>query len=128
MRRAASGSPFSPVGQYSLRTQAAGFATATRDVQLTVGSAFDVTLRLVLASADSSIQVTAEPPVVETDRSQISETVQQTEVQNLPFAGRNYLDLALLVAGVSPTNTASTQTLAETSRGARPGLLREQSA
>ena len=34
---------------------------------------------------------------------------------NLPFEGRNYLDLALLLPGVSPTNTASTQTLAETS-------------
>ncbi len=41
--------------------------------------------------------------------------MQQVEIQNLPFEGRNYLDLALLLPGVSPTNTASTQTLAETS-------------
>ncbi|MEQ1909433.1 MAG: TonB-dependent receptor, partial [Vicinamibacterales bacterium] len=42
-------------------------------------------------------------------------TVPQTEVQNLPMNGRNFLDLALLVPGVSPTNTNSTQLFAETS-------------
>ena len=52
-------------------------------------------------------------------RSQIVGTVPQAEVQNLPMNGRNFLDLALLVPGVSPTNTNSTQLFAETS--ALPG-------
>ena len=107
--------PYLPVGQYRLRTQTPGFAETVRDVQLTVGSAFDVTLQLAISASNSSVQVNAESPVLEVDRSQIGETVQQAEVQNLPFEGRNYLDLALLLPGVSPTNTASTQTLAETS-------------
>ena len=106
---------FLPVGQYRITTQANGFAETVREVQLTVGSAFDLTLSLALPSASTSVQVTAEPPVIEVDRSQIGETVKQAEVQNLPFEGRNYLDLGLLLPGVSPTNTASTQTLAETS-------------
>src|SRR6201999_3647605 len=92
-----------------------GFAEAAREIDLTVGSAFDITLQLSMAQTLSTVQVSAEPPVVEANRSQIGETVQEAEVQNLPFEGRNYLDLALLLPGVSPTNTASTQTLAETS-------------
>ncbi len=107
--------PYLPVGLYRISTQSPGFAATVREVQLTVGSAFDLTLQLALAGTTASVQVTGEAPVLETDRSQIGETVQQTEVQNLPFEGRNYLDLALLLPGVSPTNTASTQTLAETS-------------
>ena len=107
--------PYLPVGQYRISNQTPGFAEAIRAVQLTVGSAFDITLQLSLSAANACVQVVAEAPILEVDRSQIGETVQTTEVQNLPFEGRNYLDLALLLPGVSPTNTASTQTLAETS-------------
>ena len=46
----------------------------------------------------------------------------QAEVQNLPMNGRNFLDLALLVPGVSPTNTNSTQLFAETSAVPGQGL------
>lgn len=106
--------PFLPVGEYRVRAVAAGFAELQQPLQLSVGSAFDLTLRLGLAAANSTVQVTGELPVVEGDRSQIAETVQQVEVEDLPFEGRNYLDLALLLPGVSPTNTNSTQTLAET--------------
>ena len=46
----------------------------------------------------------------------------QAELQNLPMNGRNFLDLALLVPGVSPTNTNSTQLFAETSAVPGQGL------
>lgn len=104
-----------PSGRYRLASTAPGFAARSQSVDLSVGSAFNVTLQLSVEQASTSVHVSAAPPVIETDRSQIGETVQSAEVQNLPFEGRNYLDLALLLPGVSPTNTASTQTLAETS-------------
>jgi hypothetical protein len=53
--------------------------------------------------------------VLEAARSQISGTVPESEIQNLQLNGRNFLDVALLVPGVSPTNTASNQLFAETS-------------
>ena len=53
--------------------------------------------------------------VLEAARSQIAGTVPQAEIQNLPMNGRNFLDLALLIPGVSPTNIGSTQLFAETS-------------
>jgi hypothetical protein len=107
--------PFLSIGQYRITAQSTGFSETSQEIELSVGSAFDLTLRLSLAQAATSVQVSAVSPVIETDRSEIAETVQTAEVQNLPFQGRNYLDLALLLPGVSPTNTASTQTLAETS-------------
>jgi hypothetical protein len=107
--------PYLPVGQYRISAQSNGFSQVSREVQLTIGSAFDLTLQLSVLTADTSVQVTGIAPVIEENRSQVSQTVLQQEITDLPYEGRNYLDLALLLPGVSPTNTASTQTLAETS-------------
>jgi hypothetical protein len=107
--------PFLPVGRYELKVQQTGFANANREVQLTVGSAFDISFVLRIEAENTAVQVTDQPPIVEQNRSQIGETISESETTNLPFNGRNYLDVALLVPGVSPTNTASVQTFAETS-------------
>ncbi len=89
--------PYLPVGEYQISAQADGFLKASRQVQLTVGSAFDITLQLRLAT-ETKVEVTGEPPLIEENRSQVSQTVLQPEVANLPYEGRNYLDLSLLVA------------------------------
>ena len=107
--------PYLKVGPYEIKVHLQGFADATRSLVLTVGSAFDLPMPLSLAGIDTSVSVTAEAPVLETARTQIASTVSQAEVKSLPMNGRNFLDLALLVPGVSPTNTASTQLFAETS-------------
>jgi hypothetical protein len=54
-------------------------------------------------------------PMIETVRTQLTETIRPSEINELPLNGRNYLDLALLIPGVSPTNTGSNQRFAETS-------------
>ncbi len=107
--------PFLPVGQYAVTATASGFSDARRQVQLTVGSAFDVSFTLAVGATSTAVDVRGAAPIVEENRSQIAGTVSENESTNLPFNGRNYLDLALLVPGVSPTNTASVQTFAETS-------------
>ncbi|CAN5557810.1 TonB-dependent receptor [soil metagenome] len=106
--------PFLPVGAYRFTAQPAGFATTSREIQLTVGAAFDLTLQASIGQANTSVTVADQATVLEENRSQISETVSQAEINNLPFSGRNYLDLALLTPGVSPTSTNSVQTFAET--------------
>ena len=107
--------PFLKVGPYEIKAQLQGFADVTRRLTLGVGSAFELSIVLPLGAIDTTVTVAAEPAALETARTQIAATVQQVEVQTLPLNGRNFLDLALLVPGVSPTNTASTQLFAETS-------------
>src|SRR4030095_12098722 len=92
-----------------------GFADSTRTLKTTVGSAFDIPVVLSVAGIDTSITVTGDATVLEAARSQIAGTLPQTEIQSLPMNGRNFLDLALLVPGVSLTNIGSTQLFAETS-------------
>jgi hypothetical protein len=107
--------PFLRVGPYEIKVRLQGFADATRALRLNVGSAFELPIVLAVGGIDTTVTVAGETAALETARSQIAGTVSQVEVQSLPMNGRNFLDLALLVPGVSPTNTASTQLFAETS-------------
>ncbi|HZY64242.1 MAG TPA: TonB-dependent receptor [Edaphobacter sp.] len=107
--------PYLPLGAYEVNVHSAGFTDATRTITLTVGSDFDLQVPLALAGKQTSINVSSQPAILETNRSEVSNTISPHEVQNLPLLGRNFLDLALLVPGVSSTNTGSTQLFAETS-------------
>jgi hypothetical protein len=114
--------PYLKVGPYEVTVRLEGFKDATRALTLTVASAFELPVTLAIRSVDTNVTVTGDATVLETARSQIAGTVSQTEVRNLPMNGRNFLDLALLVPGVSPTNVASTQLFAETSAVPGAGL------
>jgi hypothetical protein len=107
--------PYLRPGRYEIKVARPGFAEARRIVMLTVGSAFELPFVLAVAAEGTTINVTGDAAVLEAARSQIAGTVPQSEVRNLPLNGRNFLDLALLVPGVSPTNTSSNQLFAETS-------------
>ncbi len=107
--------PYLRVGPYELKVRANGFADSIRTLTLTVGAAFDVPIALTVGGLNTAVTVTGEATVLEAARSQIAGTVPQDEVQRLPMNGRNFLDLALLIPGVSPTNIGSTQLFPETS-------------
>ena len=113
--------PYLPVGEYVVTIHDTGFSDAKRSLHLTVGGAFDLPITLTPGSSEA-ITVDAVVPVLEADRSQVAGTISQHEVANLPFSGRNFLDLALLVPGVSPTNTSANQLFAETSAVPGQGL------
>ena len=114
--------PYLRIGPYELRTKVQGFKENTRTLVLSAGSAFDLSITLEVAGIDTAVTVTAGTQVLETARTQIAGTVSGAEIQKLPMNGRNFLDLALLVPGVSPTNTNSTQLFAETSAVPGQGL------
>jgi hypothetical protein len=107
--------PYLRVGNYEITVSQEKFAQAKRNVTLTIGAAFQLPITLDIGSAQETVDVNEEAMVVETARTQIAGTIGQAEVSTLPLNGRSFLDLALLVSGVSPTNTASTQLFPETS-------------
>lgn len=112
--------PYLRVGLYEITVRQQGFSDVTRPLTLTVGAAFELPVSLTVGGLATSVTVTGPATVLEAARSQIAGTVSQTEVRSLPLNGRNFLELALLVPGVSPTNVASTQLFPETS--AVPGV------
>jgi hypothetical protein len=112
--------PYLRIGEYEVAVSLSGFQDARRRLTVSAGSAFEIPIALALAGIESNVVVTAEAAVIETARSQIASTVSEAEVAAMPMNGRNFLELALLAPGVSPTNIASTQLFPETS--AVPGV------
>ena len=103
------------LGQYEIRAEERGFADAVRTLSVSAGGAYDVTFKLTVGGNETSVEVAGETAVLEASRSQIAGTVAREEAAAMPVNGRNFLDLALLIPGVSPTNTGSNQLFAETS-------------
>lgn len=107
--------PFLPVGPYKLSINASGFHTLTKELTVTVGQSLYLPVKLEVAGVAETVTIASDVPTIEIVRSQLSETVRPAEIDSLPLNGRNFLDLAVLVPGVSPTNTGSNQRFAETS-------------
>jgi hypothetical protein len=107
--------PYLQVGSYKLAIEAQGFAPLTRELTVAVGQALDLPITLEVSGVSAQVNITSDVPMIETVRTQVTETIRPDEINQLPLNGRNYLDLALLVPGVSPTNTGSNQRFAETS-------------
>jgi hypothetical protein len=94
--------PLLPVGAYEMTADLAGFQTRKQgDLRLTIGQVLTLQVEMAVAAVSETVQVGAATPVLETSRSQVSSTVGETAVQNLPVNGRNFIDFALLTPGVT---------------------------
>jgi Carboxypeptidase regulatory-like domain/TonB dependent receptor len=115
--------PYLRTGDYDLKIEAAGFAAVTKQFTVLIGQAIELPVRLDVAGVSAQVNIgSTDVPLIETVRTQVTETIRPREIQELPLNGRNYLDLALLIPGVSPTNTGSNQRFAETSAVPGQGL------
>ncbi|MBI1760129.1 MAG: TonB-dependent receptor, partial [Acidobacteria bacterium] len=85
---------------YELKVEASGFATGITKVELTVGQQASVPIKLTTGGVEVKIDVVAGAEVVETQRSEQSNTVEARQINNLPINRRNFLDYALLTPGV----------------------------
>jgi hypothetical protein len=103
------------VGDYSIKIEAPGFQPLRKDLTIGIGQIFDVRIQLEVSGVSADVRVDTSAPLIETARTQVTETIGRAEISDLPLNGRNYLDLAVLIPGVSPTNTGSNQRFAETS-------------
>ncbi len=103
-------------GSYLLRFEAPGFAPAERTLSVLVGQVAAVDVALQLATASSSVAVVAEAAAVDTTSSTVSGDVSPTEVARVPLNGRNYLQLAMMVPGIT-NNTVTNSPLGATDSG-----------
>jgi hypothetical protein len=88
-------------GEYTLVAEATGFAlTTVKAIDVSIGSSYSLDVVMPLKSQQQSVEVTASSgAVVDTSTAGITQLINSEDVQNLPFPGRDYRDLAQL----SPT-------------------------
>ncbi len=95
-------------GEYDLTVSAPGFRTIQREqVVLRVGQRLVEDFELTLGEQSSSVTVTAELELVDEASTAIGTAISNNYVVDLPLDGRNFLELALLVAGSTPAAAGS---------------------
>ena len=92
-------------GLYSIRCELSGFTTQTlTDIVLTIQQTVIQHFSLPVAQVEETVTVTGESPIIDTTRSDVATAVSTAQIQDLPVASRRWIDLALLVPGVSQDN------------------------
>lgn len=93
--------PFLQPGHYRVEATGAGFGKVqANNLTLQVGQTLTIDLGLTVESASTSVEVTSETPLLDTERTEVSQVVDQNVIQNLPVNGRNWSDFVLLTPNV----------------------------
>jgi Carboxypeptidase regulatory-like domain/TonB dependent receptor len=89
-------------GSYRVTAHIDRFETeAMTGVAVNIGETVVLDFHLKLATTAQTIEVTAIPPVVETERGGQANTITQQYIEDLPIDRRDYLTFTLLLPGVS---------------------------
>jgi len=96
--------PDLPSGTYAITVVAQGFKKETREnIALDTNTTTRVDVGLSAGSTTETIEVTAAPPELQTDRADISSTIEQGTIANLPLSsGNSFQSLLSTVPGMAP--------------------------
>src|SRR6266478_2889793 len=89
-------------GTYEVGVSAPGFtAVAQKGISLTVGANQELDFALKVGKVTETVEVTSSVPLVQTNSSAVSATVDSTTIRELPLNGRDWTSLATLEPGVA---------------------------
>ncbi|HVU46780.1 MAG TPA: TonB-dependent receptor [Terracidiphilus sp.] len=87
-------------GVYRVTVEAPGFQkSVTNAITLTVDQKIRVDVSLKPGAVNTTLEVTAQSVVLDTDSAAQSQLLSQSQVANLPLNGRNFMQLLLVTAG-----------------------------
>ncbi|MGA2746611.1 MAG: TonB-dependent receptor [Candidatus Sulfotelmatobacter sp.] len=116
-----------PPGNYRLEAAAPGFATylATK-ITLVVSIPSTLPIRLQVTGGTTTVNVDAEAPLINRTDASLGNVVEGNQIDELPIAARNVVELLSLQAGVAYLGDALDQNT-DTRSGAVNGLRSDQS-
>lgn len=93
--------PFLLPGNYEVVVSASGMAKVDhKNLVLTVGQTLTVDSTLQVGSTATEVTVTSETPILDPQKTEVSQTLDQNFVSNLPVATRNWSNFVLLTPNV----------------------------
>src|SRR5579885_302090 len=100
-----------PVGQYTLEVEANGFKKLQRtNITLTTNQVAGINVVLQVGAVSESVEVVAGAPLVNTQTTEIGQLINAQQITDLPQNGRNPIQLATLVNGVSGAQVPTAMT------------------
>jgi hypothetical protein len=91
-----------PSGVYDVTASLTGFNSVRQpNVQLSLGQSLDVNFTLRVAGTSTEVIVGATTPALELTKTEVSSTVNERAIQELPINGRRFTDFVLLTPGVT---------------------------
>jgi hypothetical protein len=89
-------------GVYEVTAALGGFQTGTfGNLEVQVGQTLAADIRMRAAGVTETVNVSAESPLIDTRRTDVSNVIGETEIENLPINGRRWENFVLLGPGVT---------------------------
>jgi len=92
--------PLLKPGLYTVSVTQTGFRSVTTDVDVQLAQLATTNLKLEVGNASESVEVTAQTPLLQTEDANISTTISQLQVENLPNPGGDITTYAQTAPGV----------------------------
>ncbi|MGH9850767.1 MAG: TonB-dependent receptor domain-containing protein, partial [Blastocatellia bacterium] len=105
--------PLLQPGAYELRVEAEGFRTQViQNVVLTIGQVVVYDAQLQVGAVTNEVSITADAPLIEAERTQQANTIEQRLIASLPNLSRNFTDYIFTLPGAVSNSVAFTQNAA----------------
>ena len=89
-------------GRYRVQAELSGFSTIViPDIELLVGQNRSLPFQMQVASLSETLTVTGEAPLVDVSSTQVAGNVDRRQMEELPLQGRNWMELAMQVKGIT---------------------------
>ena len=94
--------PFLQPGHYKVSATGAGFGRVEAPgLTLLVGQTLTIDLTLTVQSTTTTVEVSSSTPILDVERTEVSQVVDQQFIQNLPVNARNWSTFVLLTPNVA---------------------------
>ena len=99
--------PGMQAARYKIQADLTGFTSViVPEVELLVGQNRTVGLVMKVAALSENVTVSSEAPMVDTRSNQIAGNVDRRQMEQLPIFGRNWMELTMLVKGVTANDVS----------------------